>query len=60
MCKADVSLMTFDWREGYRKPWPNFEVAHDCRNFEVIDAWAEGHGVDIFEGGMIMHPQLGR
>lgn len=44
--------MTFDWREGYRKPWPNFEVAHDSKNFKEIDERASSHHIDMSEEGM--------
>lgn len=42
MCRADIAILTFDWRPelSVEKPWPNFEVEHNCANFDSVDAWA--------------------
>lgn len=45
MCRADVAIMTYDWRPelSVKKPWPNFEVEHECASFEAVDEWARKH-----------------
>lgn len=58
MCRADIGLLTYEWRPKYRKPWPKFDVTHQCRNWDNIARWAEDHSVDT-RGGILMHPDLG-
>ncbi|KAF6234052.1 hypothetical protein HO173_007882 [Letharia columbiana] len=59
MCKADVSLLTFDWVSNDRAPKPNFDIQHECKNWESIDAWAEDHAFNIFDETILVHPTLG-
>ena len=59
MCKADVALLTFDWVDNDRAPKPNFDIQHECKNWESIDAWAKEHAFDIFDETMLVHPTLG-
>lgn len=59
MCKADVSLLTFDWVSNDRAPKPNFDIEHECKNWESIDAWAEDHAFNIFDETILVHPTLG-
>ena len=59
-CKADVALLTYDWIPGYRRPWPNFSVQHECRNWNTIDQWAADHYLDIDDQVSVVHPQLGK
>lgn len=60
MCHADIALVTFDWIDGYRKPFPNFNIEHECRSFDAVNSWAREHAYDIFDGKSLIHPQLGR
>ena len=59
MCKADVSLLTFDWVDNDRAPKPDFVIEHDCYNWERVEAWAKEHAFDIFDETMLVHPTLG-
>lgn len=59
MCKGDVSLVTFDWVDEDRAPKPNFEIQHECRNWEKIDKWTTEHAFDIFDETTLVHPTLG-
>ena len=59
MCKADVSLLTFDWVPNDRAPRPDFDVEHECKNWDRIDAWAQEHRFDIFDERTLVHPTLG-
>ena len=60
MCHGDIALHTFDWIPDYRRPWPNFNVVHECRNFEAIYDWAEKHSVPTLAGNVLIHPELGK
>ncbi|QKX64647.1 uncharacterized protein TRUGW13939_11823 [Talaromyces rugulosus] len=59
MCKGDVSLVTFSWVDNDRAPKPNFEVEHECVNWEKMDNWAKDHRFDIFDEKTLVHPSLG-
>lgn len=59
MCHGDIALHTFDWIPGRRIPWPNFNVVHECRNFEAIYDWAEKNSVPTLAGNVLIHPELG-
>ncbi|KAG0704005.1 hypothetical protein DFH29DRAFT_802565 [Suillus ampliporus] len=47
MCNADVTMITWDWVEGHKHPYPNFNTRHQCRNYEKILDWASNHAVHI-------------
>ena len=59
MCQPDLSIYTHVWIPGYRKPWPNFDIEHECVNWETLDGWAGKHAFDIFERNLLVHPELG-
>jgi hypothetical protein len=42
-----VTMITHDWVEGKTKPTPDFNVRHQCRNFEKILNWVDGHRVFV-------------
>ncbi|KAG7006230.1 hypothetical protein G7Y79_00015g038200 [Physcia stellaris] len=58
MCRGDTGLLTYEWHSKYRKPWPKFDVTHQCRNWDNIARWAEDHSVDT-RGEILVHPDLG-
>jgi hypothetical protein len=47
MCNADVKMITWDWVEEHRDPYPNFNTRHQCRDYEKILDWAVKHAVHI-------------
>ncbi|KAI0154991.1 hypothetical protein GGR57DRAFT_102205 [Xylariaceae sp. FL1272] len=60
MCNPDISIYTHVWIPGYRKPWPNFDVEHECINWEVLNGWAIENSFDMFEPNLLIHPELGK
>lgn len=36
MCHADITLLVSDWIDDYPGPWPNFNVNHNCVNWDSI------------------------
>lgn len=44
MCKADVSVLTYNWIKGQEGPTPNVNARHKCRNFDDVWAWQRDHG----------------
>lgn len=49
MCNADVTMITWDWVQGHKDPWPDFNTRHQCRNYEKIMDWAVKHAVQFDE-----------
>jgi Mycotoxin biosynthesis protein UstYa len=46
MCNANVDVITLDWVEGQKHPFPDFSINHKCINFDSILQWQEEHAVD--------------
>ncbi|KAF4634625.1 hypothetical protein G7Y89_g3475 [Cudoniella acicularis] len=59
MCKGDVTLLTFSWDPKDRAPKPNFELEHQCVDWEKLDDWAKTQRFDIFDETTLQHPTLG-
>ncbi|KAG2032710.1 hypothetical protein BDR03DRAFT_1094767 [Suillus americanus] len=53
MCRSDVTMVTHDWVEGLDDPYPNFNVPHQCRDFEKILDWVDDHRVYIPQSKLI-------
>ena len=43
MCDADVGVITYNWVPHRIHPFPNFNVWHQCRNFEKVLEWGYVH-----------------
>lgn len=59
MCRADISVTTYSWLPNYQLPWPDFELEHQCRNWDTIDEWSAKRAIDIHDLTLVIHPQLG-
>ncbi|KAI7781794.1 hypothetical protein LA080_014284 [Diaporthe eres] len=60
MCKADISLATYDWVDNNRKPLTHFHTEHSCYDFAAIDDWARQHNVNMYDNVSLVHPFLGK
>jgi hypothetical protein len=58
MCRSDVGLLTYDWMPQFRRPWPNFEISHECANWDAIQEWAVEHSFNGFDPNLIKHPNF--
>ncbi|PPQ65051.1 hypothetical protein CVT26_015747 [Gymnopilus dilepis] len=47
MCTADVGMITYEWVTGFSEPYPDFNVKHQCRNFEKILDWGYRHAIHL-------------
>lgn len=50
MCHADLSVITHNWVETQRHPWPDFNVRHQCRDFDAVWKWHDENQVEAVEG----------
>ena len=46
MCEASVDIVTYNWMVGQQYPFPDFNLHHQCRDFEAILQWRKEHEVD--------------
>lgn len=53
MCAGDVTMITHDWVEGKDTPVPDFNVHHQCRNFEKVLDWVDEHRVFVTRSEMV-------
>ena len=60
MCKADISLGTYDWIDNNRRPLTNFHTEHSCYDFAAVDDWARQHSFDMYDNVSLVHPSLGK
>ncbi|ATY59809.1 hypothetical protein A9K55_006355 [Cordyceps militaris] len=58
MCHGDVGLVIYSWQKDVLKPGAN-GTGHTCVNWEKISQWTRERTVDVYEPGLIIHPQLG-
>ena len=40
MCTANVDVITHNWVESQRHPFPDFSINHKCRDFEAVRKWS--------------------
>ncbi|KAG1787747.1 uncharacterized protein HD556DRAFT_936759 [Suillus plorans] len=52
MCRADTTMLTWHWVQGYDSPHAKFSTRHRCRNFEKIMDWSTEHAIHIDESEM--------
>lgn len=60
MCRADGAILTFDWLPNLPVPWANFEVQHECLDWEAVHAWSKERSIDIYDPKVLVHPVLGK
>lgn len=46
MCEADASLITYNWLKNHYYPHPNFNVEHQCRDYDSLLEMSESRRVD--------------
>ncbi|KAN0122841.1 protein of unknown function (DUF3328) domain containing protein [Hyaloscypha variabilis] len=39
MCTANTDLVTMNWMETQSNPFPDFNISHQCRDFEPLVEW---------------------
>lgn len=59
MCKADISLQTYDWLDNNRRPFANFEIEHDCFNWDSVNNWAKERSFNLYDNETLLHPNFG-
>ncbi|KAI0205235.1 hypothetical protein F4808DRAFT_456233 [Astrocystis sublimbata] len=59
MCQGDPTILTMKW--GLISPLPigNLTSPHECVNWEKLMEWVQPNSIDVFQDGMLVHPQNG-
>ena len=60
MCRAEVTMTTYDWDPKKIYPQPHLGYEHECVNFEALDNWAKSRSFDITDPKYFVHPTLGK
>lgn len=47
MCSASTDVHTLGWMETAPKPWPDFGINRQCRDFNALLQYSESRGVDM-------------
>jgi hypothetical protein len=58
MCDADANVVTYNWIKRHLAPKPNFNVQHQCRDYERLLQITAKQKLDgsKFENGWILRP----
>ncbi|KAF9892560.1 hypothetical protein FE257_001669 [Aspergillus nanangensis] len=59
MCNPDLSIYTWTWIPGDRKPRPMLDIPQECVNWDKLNSWASDRSFDVFEPNLLVHPELG-
>ena len=57
MCNANVDLITFNWMETQERPFPDFNINHQCRDFDTVVRWQEENAVSMEEWVAMKKPE---
>jgi hypothetical protein len=47
LCHADADLITYNWMDTQRHPFPDFAINRRCRSVEDLLAYRDKHSVDL-------------
>ncbi|TQV94645.1 hypothetical protein IF1G_06656 [Cordyceps javanica] len=57
MCHGDVGLVIYSWQKDLLKPGAN-GTGHTCVNWDKLAEWTKERTVNMYQPGLIIHPQL--
>ncbi|OKL57207.1 hypothetical protein UA08_07365 [Talaromyces atroroseus] len=49
LCKPSVELISYNWVKGQKHPFPDFDINHQCWDYEQLLAWQERHRIPGME-----------
>jgi hypothetical protein len=47
MCSGNTDLYTMNWMETQGHPFPDFNLYHQCRDFDTLVDWRKENAVDV-------------
>ena len=57
MCNADVNVYTHYWTDTFTEPIADFEINHQCRDFDAILNWQEKTSLDMKKFKSMTRPE---
>jgi hypothetical protein len=57
MCNANIDIYTHQWNDGVPSPFADFNIDHQCRDFDAILQWQEENSVDQHRFVDLRRPQ---
>ncbi|EYE97107.1 oxidase ustYa family protein [Aspergillus ruber CBS 135680] len=58
-CNADLTVFPMQWGEKTCIPFGIDQSYHQCKDWDQIQDWARERGFDIYEPGLLVHPDYG-
>ncbi|TVY78361.1 hypothetical protein LSUE1_G007173 [Lachnellula suecica] len=46
MCTSSTDIFTHIWIDSLEHPWPDFQINHQCKNFDAIAEWQKENAMD--------------
>lgn len=46
LCHADADMITYNWVDTQKYPWPNMSINRKCRSWDSLMDWGKKHVVD--------------
>ncbi|KAJ4294437.1 hypothetical protein N0V90_008127 [Kalmusia sp. IMI 367209] len=46
-CQPSLNMVVWEWMEGMREPWPDFNVWRKCQDYGLFYEWQKGAQVEI-------------
>lgn len=60
MCQGDPTIITMKWASNSTRPIGNLTSPHECVNWDSLMEWVKPNSIDVFENGVLVHPELGK
>ncbi|ODM22543.1 hypothetical protein SI65_00131 [Aspergillus cristatus] len=58
-CNVDLTVFPMQWGEKTRIPFGIDQGHHQCKDWDRIQEWARERSFDIYEPGLLVHPNYG-
>ncbi|KAL7790294.1 hypothetical protein V8C37DRAFT_417510 [Trichoderma ceciliae] len=52
MCQPSLELITFNWVERHKSPFPDFDITRKCWDFRELLAWQDEHRIQSLNSEM--------
>lgn len=57
LCHADADLITYNWVDSQKFPFPDFSINRKCRNIDDVFAYSDAHQMDADKWSQIRKPK---
>lgn len=57
MCSSNVDIITLNWMETQKQPFPDFSINHQCPDFETLLEWRKDNSVNMGKFNDLVKPK---